>query len=127
MDVTTAADRARQINAQNPGWCLLAEDPAHWSEYGVLTADDLDRYLLWSDLSDTFKEVNGFRPRFNGNWTTYTVQELQSWLTDLHVRAQAMQQAEEREEADVRYRTDKALTVLPLGAKLADIWPGRAE
>jgi hypothetical protein len=41
----------------------LVDDPEHWAGYGVRTPEELEKHLLLASYSDTFKEVNGFRPR----------------------------------------------------------------
>lgn len=42
---------------------LLTEDPNHWAEYGVYTAEQFDRYMMETEYSEMYKEVHGMRPR----------------------------------------------------------------
>ena len=84
MIATTATDRAHQINAETEARCeergitffgLLMT--TGWEEYGVHTADDLDRYLAFSDYVETYKERCGFKPR-GLDWRSRTAGEWQA-------------------------------------------------
>ena len=46
-------------------WSTLPEDPEYFASMGYTTALDYERDNLIGDISDTFKELNGFRPRWN--------------------------------------------------------------
>jgi len=52
-----------------------------------------ERDVLISDISDTFKSVNGFRPRWN--WDAWSIEDLRAELKDL-LADLAREMAEER-------------------------------
>lgn len=59
----TAAERATEINKGGPDTLKLCEDQAHWDEYGIKTAEDLDRYLDREAYIDLYKDRYGIKPR----------------------------------------------------------------
>lgn len=101
MATKTASDRAKELNAETnaraqaegwQAWSTLVEDPEHWAEYGVHTADELDHYLLAADYWDYYKEVHGIRPRWSNPWE-WTDDELREALEGL--REEAREQADD--------------------------------
>jgi len=74
LSTMTAAERAAEINVPTLAW--VAEDPEHraagvlveeqsfWSDRGIHTGLDLERSLLVSEISDSYKSLHGIRPRW---------------------------------------------------------------
>lgn len=98
MTAKTAAERARELNAETnaraeaegwQAWTTLMEEPEHWAEYGVHTADELDHYLLACDVWETYKEVHGIRCRWMDPWAMGD-DELRDWLDRLAEDAKDM-------------------------------------
>jgi hypothetical protein len=60
-----------------PGdFCLVSPDePDFWAHYGVFNIAQYKSHSLRGDFSDTYKDVNGFRPR--GEWTE---KQMEDWL-----------------------------------------------
>lgn len=54
----TAEEYAKQVGGG------LATDPEFWASSEIHTGEDLARELAISSHSDTYKELNGIRPRF---------------------------------------------------------------
>ena len=86
----TIADYAREENAKRnaqakaegwSGWGLIPEDTAFVAEYP--TAYDYVRSCAISDLSDTYKEIKGFRPRGIYPIEEMTLADLESALQNL--------------------------------------------
>lgn len=59
----TAAERAAEINKADPDPLKLCEDQKHWDEYGIKTAEDLDRYLDTETYINVYKDRYGIKPR----------------------------------------------------------------
>lgn len=77
----------------------LTEDLAHWAEYGITTADQLDHYLLVSDVYELTRSVWGYKPHW-GHLNRLANPALLAELESL--RADAKRQAEEEEAAAKR-------------------------
>ncbi len=84
----TAQERACEINERNrartaadSALCcgVLAEDPAFWADCGVVTAQELDRYLLIETIFDVYKSVRGIKPRWY-NFDDMTTAQLEDFL-----------------------------------------------
>lgn len=119
---TTATARAAEINAETraraaaEGWAgfgTLVEDPAYWASAGIVTGDDLDRYLAHCDYVDTYKDAHGIKPRWT-SWRDATAAEWAARTADL-VEAEARAAAEEaRREAVAAAKVAAATTPTPL-------------
>lgn len=103
----TASERAIELNDETRAWLtegpdrwagLLVEDPEHWAEQGVLTADDLDRSLLIASYWDCYKEVHGIRPRWM-DFSAMTTDEIREDLDALNEIARLEFEAEAEWEA----------------------------
>jgi len=73
MTQITATDRAIQINAEFAARCAaqgvepwgeLVTDADHWAEYGIHTGAELDRYLVYCDYVEAYKDAHGIKPRW---------------------------------------------------------------
>jgi hypothetical protein len=68
----TLTDRLNQLNKETLDWVnedptnrfagTLTTDLAHWKSYGITTAEELNHYLLVSDVYETTKEKWGYKP-----------------------------------------------------------------
>ena len=99
----TASEFAHELNVANEGsWFKLAEDQEHWEAAGVKTADDLDRYLAITSYSDTYKDINGIRPRWV-NWDGVATEEIKKQLQALYVdEEEQLQREEDERQADAK-------------------------
>lgn len=88
LSTITAHDRAVEINAASiaraeaSGSILfgtLVEDQDFWARTGVVTGLDLERELTAGEISDSFKERTGIRPR-HWNFSEMTLNELEEVL-----------------------------------------------
>jgi len=84
----TASERAAERNAKTRAWVaaapdrcagLLVEEQAFWADRGIVTGLDLERHLLMGNISDTYKERHGVRPRFF-NFAEMTLTEMEKVL-----------------------------------------------
>jgi fatty acid desaturase len=67
--------RLDEINAKTIAWVaedphhrfagILTDDAEHWKDYGITTGEELDHYLLATDVFERTREVWGFKP----NWS----------------------------------------------------------
>ncbi len=69
---------------EHPGSCAgyLSEDLKHWHELGVYIPADFERYMLVNQISDSFKEANGFRPR-HWNFDELSLEQLRAILNEI--------------------------------------------
>jgi hypothetical protein len=88
------------------GW--LTTDLSHWIEMGVNSVEDLERYELISFISDTSKDVYGFRSRLN--FDAMTVDELKEEADSLAKAGRAEFEYEEKA------REDSILAAMDAGA-----------
>lgn len=84
----------------------LVSDPKHWAESGIFTPEQLDRYLLTSSISDTFKDIYGVRPRFY-DFDNMTMAELKAVDNDLAKEIEDGLKAEEEEKEAERMAQKK--------------------
>lgn len=75
IQAQNAAFEAKCIAEKATFYTLSVDDIDFWAEHGVMSISDYNRHNLHADFSDTYKEVNGFRPR--NHWTD---QEMENWL-----------------------------------------------
>jgi uncharacterized protein with GYD domain len=67
----TAIDKVKELNDKTRAWIaedpdnrgagLLTEDAAHWSEMNIHTYEDMEHYLLVSDVYEGTKDVYGYK------------------------------------------------------------------
>jgi len=119
----TASERAVEMNAPTRVWLaeddrrgafLLVEDQAFWADRGIVSGFDLERSLLIGDISDTYKERYGIRPRYNYAAMSFseleecleglipTAEEIAAWKAE-EAYFEAAQKAAEELEAQVAY------------------------
>ena len=77
----------RNLNAKSAAWVAedpknrfaggLVEDLAHWKDVNVTTPNELDHYLLTTELYDFHKSVYGFRPDYR-HLKSLSVKELET-------------------------------------------------
>ena len=77
-------EKTKQWIAGGPGrgaglWC---EDEKHWAEYKVFTVKDFKKYILKSDIWDSFKELHGVRPR-HLDLDSMSIEELEAELKSI--------------------------------------------
>lgn len=87
----------RKRNAKAEAWVAedpdnrwagtLTEDLAHWAEYGVTTADELERHLLVGEIWDSYKDLNGIRPR-HMDLNSMSVEQLRKVAANLSLELQ---------------------------------------
>lgn len=125
-DVMTVAERAKQINdgarlkfGEDCG--ILCEEQAHWEESNIHTGEDLDRYLCWCDISDTYKEIHGFRPRWDTS--TWSLEDLEKCMSDLLDTEKRSRSWEEQERQETAARELEAMTVVPLTTSMSAFCP----
>jgi len=118
----TAAERLESYIAwQNFVPCILlavmddlwggtvVEDAAHWNEMGIHTPEQFERYMLESYIYDTYKDVNGIRPRWI-QFDQMSIDELQKMADDLaceidyecNKMERRNQEAKEAKESEVK-------------------------
>ena len=69
------AERLAEINGKTLAWIaedpenrgagLLCDEPQFWFERGILNGDDLDHYLLVSDVFEMTRDACGYKPDWN--------------------------------------------------------------
>jgi len=118
----TASEYAAQINAESraraeaEGWTLvgtLVEDADFWAEMGIHTGEQLRRSLAIGEYSDTYKEINGIRPRWV-NFDDVSTEEIEAMVTDLLETEERARKAEEARKVEAEARRAEALTCTPL-------------
>lgn len=99
----TASERAAERNAKTREWVeagpdrwagLLSEDAEWWSGRGIYTGLDFERAMLASEISDTYKERHGFRPR-HYRFEEMTLPEMENVLNGLFPTAREVAALEE--------------------------------
>ena len=76
----TAAERAAQINAENPSAVALIATEGHWAASNIHTAEELDHYLAVEDYRDLYKTRHGIVPSWV-NLAAKTTAEIQAMIT----------------------------------------------
>jgi hypothetical protein len=103
----TAAEFAKQLNARRtPGDLFrLVDEQEYWDSMGVFSGEDLVRYLIQEDYNDSYKELYGFKPRFN--WEGLTIDQMRQKLDDLMADYNAdMTDKAEYDSDDLPYEDD---------------------
>ena len=80
----------------------------------TLLAPDTDRDIALSDLSDTFKEINGWRPRGMYDLDNMTLEDIYAETDRLHNAKAERQLAKERQKAAIAARETAAFEATPL-------------
>ena len=98
------AENAAFAATCKPGSCMIlpAADLDMWARMDVYTVDQYIRFSLLSEISDTQKELYGFRMR--NDYSNATNEQLQDELDDLYRYARAESDELAREEQE---RKDK--------------------
>ena len=60
----------------------ITEDPKHWSDYGIETVEQFERYTVECAFSEAWKGCYGVRPR--GSLDHFTIEELETMIEDLN-------------------------------------------
>ncbi len=68
-------------------WTLIPEDREFFENRGVKTAYDYELQVSKQVLSDTFKEVNGFRPRGIYSMDTMDLEAVEKEIENLSLRS----------------------------------------
>jgi hypothetical protein len=91
-------------------------DLDHWEKFGVKTVDEFKRFNLICDISDTYKEIYGMRPRYL-NLNEWSLDKLQEYNTELQISAKRqfdwmdeMYRQEMQEEDEHKNITSKILS-----------------
>jgi len=94
--------------AAGPGrWAgMLDVTPEYWAEQSIFTVEDFRRDELKTNIWETYKEVNGIRPRWM-DMDSMSTQELQDTMDRLDVEA---------EEEYKRDQEDKRLAIVEFEA-----------
>jgi hypothetical protein len=123
----TLAEYLAEKNAKAAAWVAedpdnrwagtLTEDLAHWAEYGVTTADELERHLLVGEIWDIYKSINGIRPRWiNFNeMSDAELREMRDSLIDEGREQREMELRAEREEEERKARLLAPAPAITLG------------
>ena len=90
----------------------LTEDLAHWAEYGVTTAEGLERYLLVGEIWDSYKDLNGIRPRWM-NFNEMSLDELRKEAESLCKEAESLIEEDLRKEREEEERKARLLAPAP--------------
>ena len=99
----TAEEEAHKVNDQTQSPLKLVTDQKFWEDQGVVTGEDLARTILASSYSDSYKELNGIRPRWI-KFSEMSPREIQKMLTNLNAEAERKDAEDEkwdRERADI--------------------------
>ena len=72
----------------------VVSDPAHWADYGITTVAQYEHYMAVADYVDTYKEVNGIKPR----WVAFdelSIEDLGEMTDSLYAQVHAEREWEE--------------------------------
>lgn len=107
--VEYAKERNAEINAQAKAegwqfWTTIPEDPKFFEEAGFETAYDYLKSSLFDELSDTYKEIHGIRPRGLYCLSQMTLEDIEGEIKELvnydkMIAAEAKKQEEESRTA----------------------------
>jgi hypothetical protein len=104
----TASERAAERNAKTREWVeaepgrwagFFSEDDEWWSDRGVFTGLDFECNMLASEISDTYKERHGVRPR-HYRFEEMTLPEMEKVLSSLTPTAEEIAEWEAEWKAD---------------------------
>jgi hypothetical protein len=94
--------------AEDPSnrWAMtLVEDLAHWAEVGVTTANELDHYLLVSEVYEGTREAWGYKP----SWSALMAESTEELQRMADSNAHFMRSEREREEREEQRERDEQL------------------
>jgi hypothetical protein len=115
MTTQTLTEALEARNATTTAW--VAEDPTNrwsmlldtdlvrWASCGVTTSEELEHYLLVSNLFEMQREVYGYKPSWAA-LAALTTAELESELTFLESVAETQLQQEEEHDAWMKSREE---------------------
>lgn len=89
------------INAENEkaleaGACMTTtSDLDHWASYDIFTIDQYEHYMASAAYIDTYKEINGIKPRWI-NFDAMTTAQINAELDDM-LEAELRKQTERSE------------------------------
>jgi hypothetical protein len=104
---TCLATRLAEINSAARAWMaedsnrfagMLTEDLSHWEGYGIHTAQELDKYLLATEVYESTKSIYGYKPSWKGLMES-SMDELQREIESLSQAAEMEARAEEERDA----------------------------
>lgn len=71
----TAVDKIKEINDITRKWVaedpdnrsagLMVEDAEYWAKSGIITYEDMEKYLLMVDIYEGTKDVYGYKPEWS--------------------------------------------------------------
>jgi hypothetical protein len=115
MNYNDLAAHLKALNAKSAAWVAedpknrfasgLTEDLAHWHEYGVKTADDLDHYLLVVDVFEMTRSLYGYKPSWAdlmAQSNTQLLDQIQSLKRESEEQAEAESAEREKEASYIR-------------------------
>jgi len=83
----TAIDKIKELNDKSRAWVaedpenrcagLLVEEAEYWAESGITTYEQMEKYLLVSDVFEGTRDVYGYKP----NWSdlqAMSIEELEA-------------------------------------------------
>ncbi len=111
------------VNEAAPGvrWASgLTEDLAHWAEYGITTPEQLDHYLLVSDVFEMTRCIWDYKPSWSGLMALSNA-HLEAELESM--RAEAKRREEEEKAAAAREASFIRMECQNTGFPIADILP----
>jgi hypothetical protein len=87
---------------------MLADDVAMWNKQGIYTPEQLDHYLLVSDVYETTRSLFGYKPHW-GNLNALTNAELQAQMDNLNAIARADYEREQHDISEHVKATEAAM------------------
>lgn len=109
------AERTAQAKAEGwTFWTLLPEDLEFYDENGYESAYDYERSSSFQELSDTFKEINGWRPRGIYSFEQMDLAAIENEILRLLNQEEGRKKAEQEEEARVAAKIAAATEGTPL-------------
>ncbi len=115
------AKHIEKLNAETAAWVAagpdrwasgLTTDAAHWAEYGITTPEQLDKYLLVSEIYEATRSAWGYKPHW-GNLMEAPIAELQAEAVAL--RAELDRQHKEELAAQAAEAKPLVPTVTTIG------------
>ena len=80
----------------------------HWADLGVYSVEEFELFDARCTLSDLYKEVNGFRPRWMNIWEM-TLEAVNAELKSLQSQLRAEIEAEDNDRAEHERRWNEAV------------------
>lgn len=117
--IKTINTNSRQQMAQNPGWYIgmLSEDPKHWSDMGILTVEDYERYELETYIYDAHKTAFGVKGR-HYKFSEMTLEELKAEADYISKACDQAMAEEEQAEKEAKAKFEERVSdMIQTGAK----------